>query len=243
MLVSILTSSYNCAKYLNDCIQSVFKQTYTNWEMIIVNDGSKDNTIDRLNKYTDNRIVVINNSKNKGCGASYNIALSAAKGDICCVLDADDALSSKESLSKVVEKYNEHPEIEYIWTQFWVCDAKLKKMRRGHCKCPGNQSFLHCDITNSEFRHCFSHWRTFRTHLRYKALIFNPELPAAVDKWMGYKLEELGIGGFFTKKLYLYRRREGGLTYKGKPYWKRFMKEFEINRKKNATKIYEKVKL
>jgi len=245
MLASILTASYNCKRYLSDCIESVLKQTYTNFEMIIVDDMSTDNTFHRLQKYEklDSRIKPYNLPKHLGCGGAYNFALSCARGDICCVLDADDALSGKNSLDIIVKKYNEYPYVDYMWTQFYMCNEKLKKNRIGHSSLP-NTSFLDAGIKQNKYRHCFSHWRTFRTKLRYLNYnIFNPELHAAVDKWMSYVLEEIGQGGFYNKPLYLYRRRFGGLSYQGKEIWKNFMPKFKEERLKKGIVPFKVIKI
>ena len=66
-LVSIIMPSYNTAKYISDSIDSVLRQTYTNWELIIVDDCSTDNTDDIVKEYlSDNRIKYLKNEKNSG---------------------------------------------------------------------------------------------------------------------------------------------------------------------------------
>ena len=75
-LISIITPMYNASKYVAQTLESVLKQTYQNWEMIIVNDGSKDNSADIVSKYTekDSRIHLIN-QLNGGSAAARNNAL------------------------------------------------------------------------------------------------------------------------------------------------------------------------
>ncbi len=80
-LVSIIMPSYNTAKFISESIESVLKQTYTNWEMIIVDDCSTDKTDDVVKSYlNDSRIVYIKNDKNSGAAVSRNRALREAKG-------------------------------------------------------------------------------------------------------------------------------------------------------------------
>ena len=232
MKVSILTAYYNSQKYFKDYIKSIYSQRYNDIEIIIVDDCSDDGSAGLLSDYSrkDDRIKLICNKQRIGCGGSYAEALEHASGDICCVLDSDDALISENSLTKLINKYNQFPNIDYIWTQFWVCTNKLKKIRKGHSSLP-DTAFLTAALNNTKHRHSFSHWRTFRTKLRDKDKIFNKDLKAAVDKWMSYILEEIGSGGFYDEPLYLYRRRENGLTYKGKKYWKKFIHDFKKKRK------------
>ena len=90
-LVSIITPMYNAEKYVGLTIDSVIAQTYKNWEMIIVNDGSKDNCAEIVKEYTqkDKRIKLIN-QPNAGSAAARNNALRNAVGQYICFLDTDD---------------------------------------------------------------------------------------------------------------------------------------------------------
>lgn len=90
-LVSIIMPSYNTAQYISKTIQSVLDQTYINWELIIVDDCSTDNTDEIIEKYlTDSRIRYIKNARNSGAAASRNRALKEAKGRWIAFLDSDD---------------------------------------------------------------------------------------------------------------------------------------------------------
>ena len=89
-LVSIIMPSYNTAKFIAETIDSVLAQTYTNWELIIVDDCSKDNTDEVVAKYTDPRIQYLKNEKNSGAAVSRNRALREAKGRWIAFLDSDD---------------------------------------------------------------------------------------------------------------------------------------------------------
>jgi glycosyltransferase involved in cell wall biosynthesis len=77
-LVSIITPAYNAERYLPDAVASVLDQSYTDWELIIINDGSTDGTSDYLSTLIDPRIRVINQS-NAGVGVARNAGLEAAQ--------------------------------------------------------------------------------------------------------------------------------------------------------------------
>ena len=90
-LVSIIMPSYNTAPFIKETIESVLGQSYTNWELIIVDDCSTDNTDEIVNGYlSDNRIRYIKNAKNSGAAVSRNRALREAKGKWIAFLDSDD---------------------------------------------------------------------------------------------------------------------------------------------------------
>jgi len=101
-LISIITPSYNTAPYILQTIQSVLNQTYTYWEMIIVDDCSTDNTCDVVNKFSDERIIYIQNERNSGAAISRNKALAVAKGKWIAFLDSDD-LWAPDKLEKQLE--------------------------------------------------------------------------------------------------------------------------------------------
>lgn len=92
-LVTIIIPVYNAERFLYSCLESVLAQQYTHWELIIVNDGSKDNSFSILEEYVhrDNRIKVINKN-NEGVSIARNIALQQAKGELVYFADADDII-------------------------------------------------------------------------------------------------------------------------------------------------------
>ncbi len=91
-LVSVITPAYNCGKTVAETIESVQAQTWTNWEMIIVDDCSRDNTAEVVRSYAeaDDRIRYVCLESNQGSAAARNKAISLAKGDYIALLDSDD---------------------------------------------------------------------------------------------------------------------------------------------------------
>ena len=89
-LVSIISPSYNCEKFISKTIESVLVQTYKNWELIIVDDCSTDNTDKVVARYDDKRIKYLKNEHNSGAAVSRNRALREAKGRWIAFLDSDD---------------------------------------------------------------------------------------------------------------------------------------------------------
>ena len=91
-LVSIITPSYNSAKFIKYCIDSVLSQTYDNWEMIIVDDYSRDNSRELISKFAkeDDRIKPIFLDENVGAAEARNVAIKKSKGKYIAFLDSDD---------------------------------------------------------------------------------------------------------------------------------------------------------
>ncbi len=121
-LVSIIMPSYNTAEYIKESIQSVINQSYTNWELIIVDDCSTDNTDDIVNSIDDERIIYLKNEKNSGAAVSRNKALRMAKGKWIAFLDSDDLWYSQklEKQIKFMEENNYH----FSYTEYSQIDEK-----------------------------------------------------------------------------------------------------------------------
>lgn len=101
-LVSIITPTYNCAKFIGETIETVLKQTYKNWEMIIVDDESKDNTEEIVSQYNDERIKYTKLKENSGADVARNTAIDKANGKYIAFLDSDD-LWEPEKLEKQIK--------------------------------------------------------------------------------------------------------------------------------------------
>lgn len=114
-LVSIIMGAYNCEKTIADCIESIIKQTYENWEFIICDDCSNDNTLQIIKEYQrkDERILLIQNEKNLRLAASLNKCLSLAKGEYIARMDADDE-SLPERIEKQVKYLEENKKIDVV---------------------------------------------------------------------------------------------------------------------------------
>ncbi len=107
-LISVIMPVYNGSRFLRDSVNSVLRQTHPNWELIIVDDGSMDDTAAIMRTYTDARIRCFFQPSNLGVSAARNVGLSRMTGDYFCFLDCDDYLTdhSLESRLKVFKTCN-----------------------------------------------------------------------------------------------------------------------------------------
>lgn len=110
-MISIIIPVYNVNSYLHRCIQSIVNQTYPNWELILVNDGSTDTSGDICDEYalTDERILVIH-KYNEGVSSARNVGIDCAKGEYISFIDADDVLETN-ALQKFIEIYDSKTEV------------------------------------------------------------------------------------------------------------------------------------
>ena len=106
-LVSIIMPSYNTGKFIKETINSVIAQTYSNWELIIIDDCSTDNTDEIVKSINDNRIIYLKNETNSGAAISRNKALREAKGRWIAFWDSDD-LWKNDKLEKQIKFMKEN---------------------------------------------------------------------------------------------------------------------------------------
>ena len=114
-LVSIIIPVYNQEKYLTETLQSVINQCYSNWECVIVNDGSIDNSVSIINEYLvrDTRFHFIN-SENKGVSHARNLALKLVKGDYIMFLDGDDVIHP-EKLQQAISNFQKNIDLSIVF--------------------------------------------------------------------------------------------------------------------------------
>ena len=125
-LVSIIMPSFNTGMFIAESINSVLAQTYDNWELLIVDDYSSDNTDDIVKPYlVDKRIVYIKNCKNCGAALSRNKALREAKGRWIAFLDSDD-LWLPEKLEKQI-RFMENNNYHFSYTNYAEIDMEGKR--------------------------------------------------------------------------------------------------------------------
>lgn len=119
-MISIVIPSYNASSFIKETIQSVQSQTYTNWEMIIIDDVSKDNTRELIKEEIkkDGRIQLIELQKNGGAAIARNIGINNAKGKYVAFLDSDD-LWLPEKLEKQLE-FMQNNDIAFSFTSYQI---------------------------------------------------------------------------------------------------------------------------
>lgn len=118
-VVSIVLPVYNGEETLSNAIKSILYQTYPHWELIVVDDGSKDNTLAIARKFNDNRIKLISESANKGISARLNQAIESCQGSYVARMDADD-ISFPARIAKQVCYMQENSHIDLLGTAILV---------------------------------------------------------------------------------------------------------------------------
>lgn len=209
MKFSILIAHYNNWNYFKECYQSLINQTYQNFEIIIVDDCSTDDSFSKLSKLAeeDSKIKLFRNSENKKVGFTKSRCIEEAKGEICGFLDPDDFLNAN-ALSEVIEIYKSKSDCIATYSKIKLVDSKSNKLGDfKHTKKIKNNKKNFFNI-NFEVAHFF----TFRRDYYLKTEGININLSSAVDQDLYLKLYELGNFYFINSDQYIYRLHKNGVS-------------------------------
>jgi len=206
-LFSILCTNYNNGEHVGRMIESVLAQQYDNWELIIVDDGSTDDSCAQIQPYlSDSRIWLHTLDVNVGAGGAGVVAASMAKGEIMGRLDGDDALVP-EAVQTMVHAHQKWPAAALITSYVIPCDENLMPIENNwvhYRPIPADSCILKQSTVGA--------FATFKSSFFSKTTGFEPLYQRAVDLDLYLKLEEVGEVITLEKSLYLYRRNALGIS-------------------------------
>jgi len=239
--VSIIVPAYNCEKYINDAIESILIQTYEDLEIIIVNDGSTDNTakiIDNLAQ-VDSRIKVISQS-NKGAGAARNKAISVAKGEFIAFLDSDDIMLEKR-IQEQVQYLIKHPEITIVsCLAYYINEANdiIGKISTNLLTVADGKRYLE----RGKLIYCLQSGVMTRKQALKKVGGYREELLLGQDTELWNRMVEVGYNLVVMPKILVkYRIRDGSTMTQFKKYFFYIdMIDFNIQRRRKGFREYSK---
>lgn len=205
---SILVANYNNGQYLQECLDSIFRQTCQYWEVVIVDDASTDNSKDIYLKFReDPRIRIFYNSKNKGCGFTKRKCIENAIGEICAFVDPDDTIPP-DAIEIMTKAHNENKEVSVVYSTHYYCNQFLEPQTVADHVGQVEQGCF----SWMKKRPIISHFATFKRDKYLKTAGIEPWLQRAVDKDLYYKLEETGPVLFINKPLYYYRNHPKSIS-------------------------------
>ncbi|MFH1401631.1 MAG: glycosyltransferase [Parcubacteria group bacterium] len=229
--ISVYTPTYNCARYLKTAINSILKQTYQDFELIIIDDASSDNTCDILDDYKNNpKIKIFRNEKNIGFVRSAIRAIEKANGEYIMRLDADDYLD-ENALFVMANILDNHPEFGMVYPDYFEIDEKgniidyFRKNKIGEeiklMDLPANGA---CTLMRKS---CYKSIGGYRDDIR---------MQDKYDIWIKFlkKFEPYNV----NLPLFYYRRHGGNISNNAKKILqtRRYIKEKFIEKKYKKTK-------
>lgn len=183
-LVSILLPCYNGGKYLKECINSVFAQTYQNFELIVIDDASTDDSETVIKSIKDKRLVHLKNDTNKGITSCLNKAIKLAKGKYLARIDADDRMISSR-LNLQVSFLESNPEYGMVGGQYDIIDTAGVPFNRIYPPL-GNEELKLCMLFFNPFAHPAV---TMRSDVA-KKLLYNPQYKYCEDYELWFRVAE-----------------------------------------------------
>ena len=240
--VSIIVPCYNQAQHLDAALQSILDQTYTNWECIIVNDGSLDNTCEVAKQWVekDSRFIYLY-KENGGLSSARNAGLEAAKGDYIQFLDSDDCIvKTKLELSLQHLNLAKSKEVKVVISNFGMFDDNPLNTFAPFCNL--DDSLFNFESLLYQWEESFTipiHCGLFETSL-FKSFRFPENLKAKEDWVMWVSLFQKGCESvFIDEPLALYRRNPDSMTatknmlqdfLSAHQYFKKIVSEDEFNK-------------
>lgn len=210
--ISLLVPAYNAAKYIKECVDSFISQTCGDWEAVIVNDGSTDDTEAILSGYNDFRIRVIT-TPNGGVTAARKRALSEAKGEFVLFVDADDTLSP-DAVEKLLKAASDGADIVVFKARKFYEDGKTGKVVSDR-RYPDPKSYSDAIFTR-DAHGCL--WNKLFRRSLFGPEVFFPEFGYGEDRLLAVQLvAEAGSMVWIEDELYHYRRgAAGALSRRGR---------------------------
>jgi glycosyltransferase involved in cell wall biosynthesis len=210
MLFSVLIANYNNSRFLGEALKSVYSQTYSDWEVVLVDDGSTDEFEEVIKAYSnDPKIQIFRNGVNKGCSYTKRKLAANAAGEILAFLDPDDSLHF-DALRIMAEAHQKRPDCSIIHSTHYVCDEFLhpERVSQKPRALPEKTPYL---FMSDGSIHAFA---TFKkaSYNKTEGLTALRKNDKAIDQELYYILEEVGNVFFISIPLYYYRIHKGSIS-------------------------------
>ncbi len=208
VIFSILVAHYNNFEYFRECYESLQQQTYKEFEIIVVDDGSSDESFKSLQQLVagDERVKLFQNDENKGVGFTKKRCIELASGTFCGFVDPDDKLTA-EAIEESVKAYEDTTVATY--SQLYLCDENLypEKIFPNTCKIKNSSQLFF----NINFQ--VAHFLTFRKSSYLQTKGIGAHYQVAEDQDLILKLYEQGDFKYIQMPLYYYRVHTQGLSH------------------------------
>ena len=217
MFLSVIVPAYNVEQYIDKCIESLLNQDIDDYEIIIVNDASNDNTVDKVKNWIDDRIIFVNKEKNSGLSSTRNEGMKIAKGKYIAFVDSDDYLEIN-SFSKLKKQIEAFKDIDAIYMGYYLHREKQTKLCYDFYS-EKNRKFEAFSFLEFELRHrrfpvpaCFAIYR--RDFLESNSIFFQTGILHEDELWSPIILLSAKIVATTDICIYHYIIRSGSITQK-----------------------------
>ncbi len=207
-MVSVIVAAYNTRGFISDALDSVFAQTYSDFQIVVVDDASNDGTSEILTSYHDSRLIVLRNETRSGAAFSRNRAIRESSGAYVAILDADDFWAS-DKLEEQVNFLNKRPLAAGVGTYVYETDQNGKREKAvrfpiypGQIRCA---TFFRCSLVHSSVM-------MRRSFLMEKDLSYDESFPGSHDYELWSRAVFAGNFHIYPRYLTYYRRSPGQIS-------------------------------
>jgi len=210
--ISIVIPAYNASKYLKESVASIQSQTFKSWEVIIVNDGSTDNTFELAKSFLVNERIKLINQENKGVSAARNAGIKAANGKYIAFLDADD-FYLENNLQLKYDAFCADESIDFVYSDILKCDNNLNELyvEKG---VEAATLFEEVLLWEKETIPGFSSNIVIKAEQMKGRILFDENLSNCADRFMKILLGKYLKGFYIPKPLVKYRDVPGSMSKK-----------------------------
>jgi glycosyltransferase involved in cell wall biosynthesis len=211
--LSVTVNNYNYARFLGGTIESILSQTYDDFELIVIDNKSTDDSLDVIHRYADAdpRIRVVAHARNEGMFASYQESCALSRGRYRVPVEADDWVLAPDAFEVQVDMLERHPAMAFVYSSMTMTGADgsvfhVSRPHHGDTVLRGEDALE--DILSFNLAHSGMMMRmdAFRATAGY-----GEEFPHVVDMLLGAKLCAVGDVGYIDRQLYAFRQHDTNL--------------------------------
>lgn len=241
-LVSILVANYNNGRFIAETLESAVKQTYPSIEIVIVDDGSKDNSLQVIEgfkkSHSEANIKLFKNADNRGCGRIKRQCIELSQGEYFIFLDPEDTLTC-DAIAILLAEHERGVEYSIVYGTHYLCDEQLRP--QSVSSYPGPIPIGQSHLTSTEGH--ISAPALCRRSCYDRTEGINPTFYVSEDQDLYLKMEEVGPVLYVDKTLYYYRKHDNNTSWNeakvfNNYYWKyHCVRSAYIRRKKNKSTL------
>lgn len=237
MKFSVLIAHYNNAILFKDCYEALLRQSYIDWEAVILDDASSESEKELIKSIIsgNKRFRYFENEKNSGVGVTKSKLIELATGEICGFVDPDDAILPS-AIETAIQTFERKRNVVLTYSRFMACDKDLKPI----APFKSAMQVRNGDPYFFNYPNQINHFTTFRKNVYEQTEKINPELRIAEDQDLYLKMYEKGDVYFINDINYLYRAHTGGISQnnnKAKSYDYFAQVIFNTMKRRNITSI------
>lgn len=237
-LVSILVANYNNGCFIAETLESAVKQTYPNIEIVIVDDGSKDDSLQVIESFMAShpevKIRLFRNADNKGCGRIKRQCVELSEGEYFCFLDPEDTIVP-EAVATLMEVFACHPDYGVVYCTHYLCNERLEPQEVSTY--PGRIPEGRSHLTSDEGH--ISALALCNRQVYDRTSGINATYQVSEDQDLYLKMEEMAPVFYVDKPMYFYRKHDHNTSWNESKvfnnyYWKYVCEKAAYLRRKKA---------